>query len=64
MLNLENRILDIQAYIFLQINGEVVAEFGIFQNQDVSDEHSEKLNVLWEDFKDGYKDYIMSKFSK
>lgn len=43
---------------------EFVAEFGIFKNQDVSDEHSEKLNVLWEDFKGGYKDYVMSKFSK
>lgn len=43
---------------------EFVAEFGIFKNEDVPDEHSEKLNALWEDFKGGYKEYVMSKFSK
>ena len=43
---------------------EFVAEFGIFQNEGVSEEHTEKLNELWEDFKGGYKDYVMSKFSK
>lgn len=43
---------------------EFVAEFGIFKNEDVSDEHSEKLNALWEDFKGGYRDYVMSKLSK
>ena len=43
---------------------EFVAEFGIFKNEEMSDEHTEKLKVLWDEFKGGYKDYVMSKFSK
>ena len=46
------------------MKNEFVAEFGIFQNEGVSEEHTEKLNELWEDFKGGYKDYVMSKLSK
>lgn len=44
--------------------GEFVAEFGIFQNEEVADEHLEKMNVLWEDFKSGYVNYVMSKVTK
>lgn len=42
-------------------NGEFVAEFGIFQNEDIPEGHSEKMNVLWEDFKSGYVNYVMNK---
>lgn len=45
-------------------NGEFSAEFGVFQNEDVSEELSEKLNILWEDFKSGYVKYVMSKVLK
>lgn len=45
-------------------NGQIDAEFGIFQNEDISEEHSEKMNVFWEDFKGGYKQYVMNKIMK
>lgn len=45
-------------------NGEFAAEFGIFQNEVISEKHSEKLNPLWEDFKSGYVKYVMTKVLK
>lgn len=45
-------------------NGEFVAEFGIFQNEAISEKYSEKLNPLWEDFKSGYVKYVMTKVLK
>ena len=45
-------------------NGQIDAEFGIFQNDDISEEHLEKMVGLWEDFKDGYRKYVVSKTMK
>ena len=45
-------------------NGQLDTEFGIFQKDDISEEHSEKMTELWEDFKGGYKNYVVSKILK
>lgn len=42
-------------------NGKLNAEFGIFKNQDVKEEHRERMKFLWEDFKAGYLQYIYNK---
>ena len=45
-------------------NGKVVTEFGIFRNKDVPEEHLDRINVLWEDFKGEYKNYVMGIITK
>lgn len=39
-------------------NGTFKAEFGIFQNEDVEEIHSERMKSLWEDFKTSYYKYL------
>ena len=39
-------------------NGTFKAEFGIFQNEDVEEIHSECMKSLWEDFKTSYYKYL------
>lgn len=45
-------------------NGQVDAEFGIFQGDNIPEEHLEKMNELWLGFKSGYMDYVKSKIFK
>ena len=45
-------------------NNKFQAEFGIFKNENISEEHREKMNVLWEDFKSGYVNYVMGRVTK
>lgn len=45
-------------------NNKFQAEFGIFKNEDILEEHTEKMNVLWEDFKSDYVNYVMGKITK
>ena len=52
------------SFKFSMKNGQLDTEFGIFQKDDISEEHSEKMIELWEDFKGGYKNYVMSKILK
>lgn len=44
-------------------NNEFKVEFSLSKNE-ISKEHSERMDVLWEEFESGYKKYIMEKFTK
>lgn len=45
-------------------NGQINTEFRVFQNDTISEEHLEKMIELWEDFKVGYKKFVVSKIMK
>ena len=46
------------------VNGKLNAKFGIFQKEDIKEEYVESMNELWEDFKEGYVNYVMNKVCK
>jgi phage major head subunit gpT-like protein len=46
------------------VNGELNAKFGIFQNEDIQEEHLEHMKQLWEEFKSGYMEYVSQKILK
>lgn len=46
------------------VNGKLNAEFGIFQSEDIQEKHTERMKQLWEEFKDGYMDYVFNKILK
>lgn len=46
------------------VKGELHAEFGIFQNEDIQEEHLEHMKQLWEEFKGGYMEYVSNKIFK
>ena len=39
-------------------DGTLKTKFGIFQNEEIEEEHLEHMKVLWEDFKTGYCEYL------
>lgn len=45
-------------------NGQLNAEFGIFQKDDIPEKYVEQMKTLWEDFKTGYQKSVMSKIMK
>lgn len=42
-------------------NGKLNAKFGIFNDQDIKEEHLEHMKSLWDDFKAGYLKHIYDK---
>ncbi len=46
------------------VNGKLNAKFGIFQKEDIKEEYVESMNELWEEFKEGYVNYVMNKICK
>lgn len=45
-------------------NGKLNAHVEAFKNKNIKEEHLEQMKLLWEDFKSGYLDYIMTKVFK
>lgn len=41
--------------------GKFEAQFDAFQNRDMSEEEQERIKAIWEEFKDGYLDYVKKK---
>ena len=44
-------------------NNEFKVEFSVARNE-ISEEHSERMDVLWKEFESGYKKYVIGKLSK
>lgn len=45
-------------------NGKLKAHIEVFRNKNIKEEHLEHMKLLWEDFKSGYLDYIVTKIFK